>query len=364
MALLKPKLYSLRSTYSSSRGDTRLTQTRKMTFYVLAIMILSVCSAFLWLVRGALYPFILALVIAYLLHPFTRAVQAQRVNRFWAIVIVYVIAVALLLLFCLQIAPLLIADMRQFSQMLPSIVASSENLIDHLGQHYHSIALPMAVRQEVDEALVAAQNDVTAIISDLANAAVKIVRYSLGILISPILAFYLLSDWDTIKDQVVLLVPRSGRRGVTILIKDIDDVLAGVVRGQLLVAAIVGTCVTGGLYYFHVPFAILIGFIAGVLDIIPYFGAIIGAVPAVMLSLLESPALAIKVGLLFFVIHQLEGTIIGPKILGDTIGLHPLVIIFCLFAGGELFGVTGMLFAAPVAAVFKVCWRHFIEAIV
>lgn len=332
--------------------------------YVLLILVISVFVGVLWLVRGSLYPFLLALVMAYLLHPFTRAAQAQGINRFGAILLVYFIVAGLLLLFFLKIAPLIITDMRQLSQMFPAIVANGENIMNQVGQHYHSLSLPVAVRQEVDEALFAAQNDVTTVIADLANMAVKLVRYSLGILISPILAFYMLYDWDKIKDHFVLLVPKSGRHQVTTLIKDLDDVLAGVVRGQLLVAAIVGTCVTGGLYYLNVPFSILIGFIAGILDIIPYFGAVIGAAPAVTLSLLESPVLALKVGILFFVIHQLEGMIIGPKILGDTIGLHPLVIIFCLFAGGELFGVAGMLLAVPVAAVLKVCWRHFIEAII
>ncbi len=332
--------------------------------YVLLICVIGAFVGVLWLVRGSLYPFILAMIMAYLLHPFTRAVQAQGVNRFGAILTVYFIVTALFLMFCLKIAPLILADLRQLSQMLPTIVANGEELMNQVGQHYQSILLPVAVRQEVDEALLAAQYDVTALIADAANLAVKLVRYSLGILISPILAFYMLYDWDKIKDHFLLLVPKSGRRQVTTLIKDLDDVLAGVVRGQLFVAAIVGTCVTGGLYYLDVPFALLIGFIAGILDIIPYFGAIIGAAPAVTLSLLESPILALKVGILFLVIHQLEGMIIGPKILGDTIGLHPLIIIFCLFAGGELLGVTGMLLAVPVTAVLKVCWRHFIEAVV
>ena len=341
-----------------------MTPTRKVMVYLLLITVIGAWSAFLWLVRGSIYPFLLASVMAYLLHPFTRAVQAKGVSRFGAILTVYILVSGVLLLFCLLLVPMIIADIQRFSKMLPDIVTNSQDIIDQMGQHYHSISLPVAVRQQVDEAIVTAQNDVTTVIADLANGAVKLIRYSLGILISPILAFYLLYDWDKIKDHFVLLVPKSGRREVTTLIKDLDDVLAGVVRGQLLVAAIVGTCVTGGLYFLQVPFAILIGFSAGVLDIIPYFGAIIGAAPAVTISLLQSPALAIKVGLLFLVIHQLEGMIIGPKILGDTIGLHPLIIIFCLFAGGELFGVTGMLLAVPVAAVFKVCWRHFIEAII
>ncbi|MPM48860.1 hypothetical protein SDC9_95587 [bioreactor metagenome] len=100
------------------------------------------------------------------------------------------------------------------------------------------------------------------------------------------------------------------------------------------------------------------------LDIIPYFGAIIGATPAVTLALLHSPILALKVAFLFLIIHQLEGTVIGPKILGESVGLHPLSVIFFVFVGGELGGLPGMLLGVPVAAIVKVVFRHLYKLLV
>jgi predicted PurR-regulated permease PerM len=338
--------------------------TRKGLVYLLLMVIIGSAGILLWLVRRALYPFFLACIIAYLLHPVTRTLQARGMKRLTAILLAYLLAFGLMVFFCLEILPLLFADLQDFSQMLPAMIQRSESIIGQLGDHYQSLSLPLLFRQEVDEALLLLQHDLTAFLSDLASMTIGLFRYAMGILISPILAFYLLYDWDHIKDGLVLIVPRSGRRQVVTLIKDLDDVLAGVVRGQLLVAFFVGLCVTGCLLYLNVPYALLIGFMAGVLDVIPYFGAVLGAVPAVTVALLTSPAVAFKVGVLFFIIHQLEGTVIGPKILGDSVGLHPLLVIFCLFAGGELFGVSGMLLAVPIAAILKVCLHHLIGVII
>ncbi len=339
-------------------------ETIKWLVYLLILLSVAGCCVFFYLVRGSLYPFCLAFVIAYLLHPFTRTLQARGMNRLGAILSVYLLALGVLVFFCLRIIPPIITDLRDLSQQFPDLAVRSDQLLSQIGQNYQSLSLPGMVRQEIDENLFAVQNDLNDLLGSLAGMAIQLVRYSVGILISPILAFYLLYDWDKMKDEFVLLIPKSGRRQVVTLIKDLDDVLGGVVRGQLIVAILVGTFVTLGLVYLNVPYALLIGLVAGVFDVIPYFGAILGAAPAVIVALLASPALAVKVGILFFIIHQLEGMIIGPKILGDNIGLHPLIVIFCLLAGGDLFGIVGLLFAVPVVAVLKVCLRHFIAVIV
>ncbi len=122
--------------------------------------------------------------------------------------------------------------------------------------------------------------------------------------------------------------------------------------------------ISGGLYILDVRYALIIGILAGMLDIIPYFGAFIGATPAVTVALLDSPLLALKVAGLFFIVHQLEGTIIGPRILGDNVGLHPLTVIFFLFIGEEMAGLLGMLLGVPLAAVAKVLLSHLVKALI
>jgi predicted PurR-regulated permease PerM len=130
--------------------------------------------------------------------------------------------------------------------------------------------------------------------------------------------------------------------------------LGSFIRGYFLVAAIVGGLTAIAMALLGLEFALMLGIFAGLAELIPYFGPVIGAVPAIGLAVLQSKWLAAKVALAFFVIHQLEGNIISPKILGDKVGLHPLMVIFSLMAGGELYGLAGMLLAVPVAAVLRV----------
>ncbi|HEX3032252.1 MAG TPA: AI-2E family transporter, partial [Bacillota bacterium] len=145
---------------------------------------------------------------------------------------------------------------------------------------------------------------------------------------------------------------------------DMDQVLRGFIRGHLLVCGLVGGLSALGLYLIGVPFALLLGIIAGILDIIPFFGPILGAVPALALALLQSWQATIYTLLLFVIIQQVEGNIITPKILGEAVGLHPLIIIFALLAGGHLWGVTGMIIALPLAAVIRVAARYMLIKLV
>ncbi|MCX7781489.1 MAG: AI-2E family transporter, partial [Negativicutes bacterium] len=203
-----------------------------------------------------------------------------------------------------------------------------------------------------------------AYVASLVDSLMGMLSYMIGLVITPVLAFYLLNDWYEIKEELLLLLPVRWRHEIILIVKDIDKVLSGVIRGQVTVAIIVGILVSIGLYLLDVKYAVLIGILAGMLDLIPYFGAVIGATPAVTLALLESPYLAVKVALLFFLIHQLEGTVIGPKILGESVGLHPLSVIFFVFVGSELGGLSGMLLGVPAAAVAKVLLRHIVKALV
>ena len=132
----------------------------------------------------------------------------------------------------------------------------------------------------------------------------------------------------------------------------------------MLVAALVGIFVSIGLHFLNLGYALLIGLFAGLLDVIPYFGAFIGALPAVGLALVSSPLLAFKVIVLFVIIHQLEGLVIHPQIMGEKVGLQPLSVIFWVFIGGELGGFTGMLLGVPAAAVGKVIVKHIRRGLV
>lgn len=324
----------------------------------------AVVVMFLWSVRAVLYPFVLALAITYIMNPLVNYGQGKGLSRLWAIIAAYLLVFGGLGVLLYYIVPPITRELQRFGQDMPAITMRTEAFILDWQQRYHNSPLPPMLRDTADNAIRDVSVAIQDMIGGLANSVVKLFAHLLGILLAPILAFYLLLDWQSIARHSLRLVPQQWRRRLLMLVKDVDHVLSGVIRGQLLVAVIVGVLISLGLFLLRVKFAVLIGILAGALDIIPYFGAFIGATPAVGLALLESPWLAVKVVLLFFLVHQLEGSIIGPQIMGESVGLHPVTVIFALFIGGELAGLWGMLLAVPVAAVLKVVCRHVVDYLI
>ncbi|WP_371370760.1 AI-2E family transporter [Sporomusa aerivorans] len=338
--------------------------TRKHLRLTLIFLLFFSAIYFLWLVRSGLYPFLIAFVLAYLLNPAVSYLEDKGLSRALAIILLYVVLFTVVVVGGGRLIPLFVRDLESFSSELPHILEKGQDFFYLIQNHYQNSVLPYSMRMAIDDSLASLLQEGQNLTRNLAQGVMSLITHFIGLAITPILAFYFLHDWHQIKDIIRKLVPSHCQNEFFSALKDIDRVLSGVIRGQITVAIIVGVLVSSGLYLLHVPFALLIGIAAGILDIVPYFGAFIGAAPAVALALLESSLLALKVTLLFFFIHQLEGSIISPKILGESVGLHPLTVIFFLFAGGELFGIAGMLLGVPAAAVGKVIFKHGLKLLI
>lgn len=330
---------------------------------VILLCFLLIGVYFLWFVRSALYPFIIGLLLAYMLNPIICFFEKKGIKRLWAIIGLYVSLFGFVIIGGSKLLTLLIRDLESFGQDLPRILTRVDELLIFLQSQYQNSELPYSLRLAIDEALLRMENDLQQFIGQVVNSIIILLKNSVGLAISPILAFYLLHDWYEIKAELLLLLPGRWRLEIVSFFADVDKVLSGIIRGQLTVACIIGAFITMGLYYLQLKFAVMIGIIAAIVDVIPYFGPVIGAAPAVMLAILESPWLTGKVILLFFIIQQIEGNIIHPKIIGDNIGLHPLTVIFFVFVGGEVAGILGMLLAVPVAAISKVLIRHLLKSL-
>jgi predicted PurR-regulated permease PerM len=256
------------------------------------------------------------------------------------------------------LVPMVIRELELFAHELPTLITRSDDFVQSAQSQYQNATIPYSLRLAFDNGLRQIEFYLQSTVTGIVEGILNLVSHGIGLIISPILAFYFLYDWHEIKRKFYLAVPGSWRPGVRLFLKEIDKVLSGVIRGQITIAIIVGFLVSMGLTLLKVRFGLLIGILAGALDVIPYFGAVIGATPAIAIALLDSPALVGKVVFLFFVIHQLEGTIIGPRILGEQVGLHPVTVIFFLLVGGEVGGLAGLLLGVPLAAVGKVILRH------
>jgi predicted PurR-regulated permease PerM len=323
-----------------------------------------VVAYFLWKVRSGLYPFVIAFFVAYLLNPAVCYCERKGLKRVWAITFIYLVVFSTVILGSSIFIPVLVRELESFARDLPLMTAKGEEVLYTIQWHYQHSALPNSLRSAMDSGMINLQGQAQAFVAAVVQGIIGMLGNFIGLAISPILAFYLLYDWHEIRIKAFRFFPAHWQHNLNILLKDLDKVLAGVIRGQLTVALIVGILVSGGLYLLGVRYALIIGLLAGALDVIPYFGAFIGATPAVTVALLESPWLALRVVALFVIIHQLEGSIIGPKILGENIGLHPLTVIFFLFVGEELGGLVGMLLGVPLAALGKVILRHIARALV
>lgn len=332
----------------------------------IAVVILSGCMVlyFLWLVRAGLYPFVLGILLAYLLNPLVMFFEHKGMKRLVALLLIYGLIFLSFWFIAVKFIPFLVRELESFVGDLPKIIQRVENLLDYWQLSYESIALPLSMREAINESIIGLSSQLNVFVTKLIQGILQLFTYLIGIVVSPVLAFYLLSDWQGIKKNLLLMVPRGWQKEVFLVCKSISQVLDGVIRGQLIISLFVGTLITLGLWMFDVKYALLIGILAGVLDVIPYFGAIIGAVPAIGVAFLYSPMMALKVSILFFVVHQMESALIQPKIIGAKVGLHPLSVIFFVFIGGELGGLIGMLLCVPLAAIAKVLLKHLLKLMV
>jgi len=288
----------------------------------------------------------------------------HRFSRLSAILAIYVtmfLAVYILIVYGL---PVLLKEMEVFVDAVPELVRKVQDLLMQSNRLYQRLPIPESIRQVVDETLISLQMSLTEGVRQMINGLWTFIIGLLHLALAPLLAFYFLKDAAHIRARLRSVVPEGWRADVLHLWSEVDRVLTKFIRGHVLVALLVGILTTTGFLVLGVEFAVLLGIIAGIADLIPYFGPVIGAVPAVALSALQSWQLAIYVIILVLVIQQLESSIISPKILGDSVGLHPVVVIFVLMAGGKLFGVLGMLFAVPGAAILRIIANYLYRKVV
>ncbi len=313
-----------------------------------------------YLVRAVLAPFLGAVVVAFVLEPPVRFLEERRLPRVGAILVVYLAVGVVVAAFLLWLIPVFVRQLTALADTLPTFANEIEGFLARVQVRYSQAGLPAQIRTVLDGAVARAEADLLIFIQSVLSGLFGAVSALFGIVLAPFLAFYFLRDRDVIRRQVMAVVPVSTRGETLRAITEVSHVVAGWIRGQLLVSAVVGIMVGVATFLVGLPFSAILGVIAGVTNIIPYFGPVIGAIPAVSLALLRGPLLAVETAVLLLLVQQVDSIFITPKLVGVNVGLHPLVVIFSLLAGAELFGLGGMLLAVPVVAVGRVFLKHLL----
>lgn len=309
----------------------------------------------------ALSPFLFALLLAYLLSPFVEVLEKRKVPRTVAILIIYGVFIAGLVMAFVYGIPAIVEEVNGLIKQLPSLTQQAQNLLVRLQEQFSHVNLPLYVADAVNNNLLKLQGYLDSWLNAIPQFIVGLFGSMVTIILIPILSFYMLKDLELIKQSLLNLAPGGQRGRIYALFSRIDDKLGAWIRGQLTVGFIVGFLTFVGLEIVGMDFALVLGTVVGITNIIPYFGPIIGAVPALFLGLLRSPIMFVKVLIVQVVAQQLESNFITPQILGRQLGLHPLLIIFSLLLGAQFGGIAGLLFAVPVTAVIRevvIFWRE------
>ncbi len=331
-------------------------------FWLGALLVLLL---FLWVFSGILLPFIMGMALAYLLDPIADRLERAGMSRFWATITIVVLSVLVLTLTALIVIPLLVGQLSSFLKDLPNYAAELQALGDRffatsIGEYFKTQGSGTSVDQIVAQG---ASWAATVLASVWAGGQAVISVVSL-IVVTPVVAFYLLYDWDRMLGRIDALLPREHAATIRRLGGEIDTAIAGFIRGQGAVCLILGLFYAISLSIVGLNFGFLIGSAAGVISFIPYVGSITGFLISVGVALVQFWPDGLWIGAVIgvFVVGQfVEGNILQPRLVGSSIGVHPVWLMFALFAFGSLFGFVGVLLAVPVTAAIGVLVRFAVE---
>ena len=326
---------------------------------------------------GLLTPFLLAAALAYILDPAVDALGRRRVPRSVSILILGLPALALLALVLILGVPALLRQADQLLEGLPAALERVGAWVATLETRLARMDLPMVDERQLI-ARIQLMLDPQRVVAFVEQRQGEIVRQAwaaaLGIgrgfgavagilgyvVLTPVLLFYLLRDWDGITAGIAALFPQNNRARWIGFAREYDHLLSRFLRGQLLAAAIVGVLTWLGLLVLGFPFSGLVGAVAGIFNIVPYLGLVVSIVPVVIIALVSGNILVLllKAAIVFAVVQFIDGSVTGPRIVGESVGLHPVWVILALALSGFAFGFAGLLLAMPAAVLVKLMLRE------
>ena len=335
-------------------------QTARIIVFLLVVILL--LAMFYW-VRTALTPFILAILIAYILNPVVTFCEKRGLTRGQGITITYIVLGIITTYFLLFIVPLILSQAVRLGANIPWYVFRTQQFFAQLEHQYSHIILPRLLQETAGRAWSRALFGLQERLTNL-NLILSWITFLFGnlvsVLLAPILAAYILKDARELRRKFDAMIPVKYRQTLIAVLDDINETLSGFMHGYLLVSVIIGASATAILAVLGVRFYLLLGLVAGLTNLIPYFGPFIGAIPAIAVAAFTSWNLVLKVAISYVLLQQFESLVISPRILGNMTGLHPLAVVFAIMAGGTLFGIPGLLLGVPTAAVIRVLLKHLI----
>jgi predicted PurR-regulated permease PerM len=340
--------------------------TPRVALLIAAALALAVI---LYLGRAALTPFLIGLVIIYVLDPPVRWLARRGVPAAVAVLVVYALTFLVLAEGITLLIRPLVDQLVAFTRELPALLATFDDQLRRFSDLYSRLELPAAVREAVDRALAGLARsgegfDPTTLLP-IARTIAGTVASVFGFLIVPVWAFYILKDRDRLLASFDRALPEPWRQDTWAVLRIVERVFGRWLRGQLFLGLVVGAATFLGFLLLgrlvderFLQFAVLLAVVAGLFELLPIIGPILSAIPAALVALTISPQAVVAVLALYVVVQQVENNVLVPKIQGDAIDLHPSIVIFALVIGGAIAGLLGAIFSLPITAAARDVYRY------
>ena len=341
-----------------------MTLQRQLIFWTAALVIVILA---LWLLGDIMLPFIAGLVLAYFLDPVADALERLGLPRIAATLLILVSSIVAFVVLLLLLLPVLGDQIARFSSNLPAFMQALVKLFNDLAPQWVKDMLASSgtnLPASLSDLAGKAAGWLAAILTSILSGSLALVNILSLLVVTPIVAFYMLNDWDHMVAKVDGWLPRDHHNTIRGLARQIDEAMAGFIRGQGTVCLSLGVFYAVALSFAGLNFGLLIGLGAGLLSFIPYVGTIIGGVLAIGMALIQfwPDWVHVVIIVAIFAAGQfIEGNFLSPYLVGNRIGLHPVWLMFALFAFGYLFGFVGLLLAVPLAAAVGVLVRFALQ---
>ncbi|MEM8914653.1 MAG: AI-2E family transporter, partial [Pseudomonadota bacterium] len=331
--------------------------------FIVAIGAVLLIGFIVYLIRSALMPFALGIVIAYLLDPVADWLERRGIGRGFATLFILIFFFGVVTFAVMTLVPLLGPQLGRLIQEFPGYLSRLSDMVSPMVNQ----ALGFLDENQVQDLQQAATGyaDVAAgwawsLLQRVWAGGLALIDLISLFVITPMVAFYMLRDFDKIVERLASLVPKPYLETVSMLARESDQALGRFLRGQALVALLLAAYFAIALTLADLRFGLVIGIMAGLLNIVPFVGSIVGFTVSMSVAVtqFDSWVMWVVIAAIFVAGQVVEGNFITPRLIGDAVGLHPVWIIFALMAGGNLFGITGVMLAVPAAAVIGVVLRH------
>lgn len=350
--------------------DIRLKWFYRLGFLLLFFIVIfifiklkSVWFPILHTIFFVLSPFLISAFITYLLHPIIEKLNESYMPKWLAILIIYLLFFGGLGFAIYKGIPAFVVQLRDLVDSAPDFTNQYRSWVTIIQER--TSMWPTGLQERVDLAIDSVESVLNELLAKVISFFMEVLNSIFVIVLIPFITFYMLKDMDSIKKAAWYLTPRKWRASGIQFLQDVDKSLGGYIRGQLLVGGAIGSMAALLFWIFDMKYPLLLGFIVGVTNIIPYFGPVIASIPAVIIAATISIKMVITSIIIIAVLQFMEGNILSPLIVGKSLHMHPLMIMLALLAGGEIGGVFGLIVAVPILAIVKVsiihARNHFID---